>query len=277
MLNDEFKNRYKNVPVAIYRAKPNGASEGLLHWHREIEIIAAEHGEALFYIDGAEYRLSPGDVLVIPPCALHRYTVPEAGAGYMCICFDAHLLCDAELVGGLLDGGVTLFPYIPRTDADAPYLFSLAADAFSACGGHAAGRELKTVGSLMLFFSVVKARGGVRTSSSPASDRRFCMSVLGFIADNYQRPITSRDAAEFTYMSASYFCRSFKRNFGIKFSLYLLSYRIERAKLLLKDGQMSVSEVAEHVGFSDFSYFGKIFKQSTGVTPRMYRLRAGNA
>lgn len=272
MLNDGFKKNYGSVPIAIYRADPSAPSDVLLHWHREAEIIASVAGAVTFYVDGAEYRLARGDMLIIPPCALHRASVP-GGADYMCICFDVHLLCDRELVAGLLDGTVGVTPYIGRLEADAPQLFRLAADAFSACEERDDGWELGSVGSLMLFFRAIKARGAVTAADPSGRDKEFCMSVLGFIADNYGRALTSRDAAEFMYMSSSYFCRSFKRNFGIKFSLYLLSYRIERAKALLRESKMSVSEVAEHVGFSDFSYFAKMFRQSTGMTPRAYRRR----
>ena len=52
---------------------------------------------------------------------------------------------------------------------------------------------------------------------------------------------------------------------------YIHAFRIEKAGILLRNTESSIAEIAESVGFDDFSYFAKVFKQHTGVTPREYR------
>jgi YesN/AraC family two-component response regulator len=62
---------------------------------------------------------------------------------------------------------------------------------------------------------------------------------------------------------------------GLPFRAYLLGVRMERAKEYLAAGQVSITEVAQAVGFGDLPRFDKLFKRYTGLTPSAYRSRAG--
>jgi len=70
--------------------------------------------------------------------------------------------------------------------------------------------------------------------------------------------------------SPSYFSRLFTRIYGVPFSQYLASYRIERAKKLLMQESMTLQEVAQKTGFCSTSYFCSVFKKKTGKSPRQY-------
>ncbi|MNY59192.1 HTH-type transcriptional activator RhaR [compost metagenome] len=64
----------------------------------------------------------------------------------------------------------------------------------------------------------------------------------------------------------------FKEVTGFGFSEYVNLTRVRQAQLLLKETGISVTAVSEQCGFGNFSHFGKIFKQLSGVSPREYRL-----
>ena len=64
---------------------------------------------------------------------------------------------------------------------------------------------------------------------------------------------------------------------GISFSTYLNQVRIEKSKELLKNKQHKIIDVAIMVGFEDQSYFTKVFKRVTGVSPNHYREALGRA
>ena len=59
-------------------------------------------------------------------------------------------------------------------------------------------------------------------------------------------------------------------SYGMSITKYILFKRIEKAKQILKKG-ISVSKIAEATGFTDFNYFGKVFKKEVGVSPTEYR------
>ena len=73
MFNDEFKERYTTIPFAVYRANSRDrVKEVIAHQHREPELISMTEGSALFCVDAKEYYLEKGDLLIIPPYAIHH-------------------------------------------------------------------------------------------------------------------------------------------------------------------------------------------------------------
>jgi AraC-like DNA-binding protein len=79
------------------------------------------------------------------------------------------------------------------------------------------------------------------------------------------------DLAMACHMSASHFSRIFKKEHGTSFRRYLLLYRLERACKLLAMAETSVKQAASAAGFSDCSYFGRVFRRRYGMTPRDYQ------
>lgn len=72
-------------------------------------------------------------------------------------------------------------------------------------------------------------------------------------------------------VTQNYFCRLFKEYSGLTPQEYLLKAKIAKAKIALKETNLSVFEIAEQCGFQDGSYFCRIFKKKTGVPPLKYR------
>lgn len=92
-----------------------------------------------------------------------------------------------------------------------------------------------------------------------------------YIAINYKKNLKLGEVAEHIGMSESYFSRYFKRVMGEGFSEYLNKIRIERAQELLKNRKVTMQEAAEEVGYSNAAYFTQIFKNLTGVSPKLYQ------
>lgn len=95
--------------------------------------------------------------------------------------------------------------------------------------------------------------------------------AISFMRSNYMHKITLEDVAEAVYLSPSYLSKIFKDEMKTNFNSYLNSIRIEKSKILLRSEQLSIIEISELVGFFDQSYFNKVFKKLTGVTPKKYR------
>ena len=71
-------------------------------------------------------------------------------------------------------------------------------------------------------------------------------------------------------MSPHYFSRLFKQTTGISPHQYVISCPIERAKDLLKQGKLSIAEIAKEVGFVDQSHLHRYFKRLVGITPKAF-------
>ncbi len=95
--------------------------------------------------------------------------------------------------------------------------------------------------------------------------------AIEYINENYEERLTLEDVADHVYLSSTYFSRIFNQELGMSFNGYLNKVRIDKAKALLLHGNMSLADISATVGFIDQSYFTKVFKKLTGMTPNEYR------
>lgn len=246
-----------------------------MHQHKEMELITVTEGCVSFFIHGEAFLLHKGDSLFIPPYALHRISVPaDTKVCYLCVCFDLNLLYDKELREGFENGSLTISPLCQNQPSNSTAFAQYISAAFHACQGNAEGWEFAAIGYLSLLFFELKNKGFIIPSSVAKIHQNFCMRVMDYISQYYSENITSRSVADHLYINNSYFCRLFHKSFGINFSLYLQTYRLGKAKSLLKYTKLPISDIAAAVGFSDFSYFSKIFKKDCGLSPSEYRKTA---
>lgn len=94
---------------------------------------------------------------------------------------------------------------------------------------------------------------------------------ISYIHDHYKESLNLETVANIIHLNPSYFSSIFKKEIGLSFSSYLNKVRIDHSKLLLKDTDSSIVEIALEVGFEDQSYFSKVFKNLTNMTPKQYR------
>lgn len=95
--------------------------------------------------------------------------------------------------------------------------------------------------------------------------------VLSYIQDNYQKELSLTNLSKVIFLSPDYFSRIFKEQVGCTFSEYILRMRMEKAKELLSETDMLISDLARQVGYSDPNYFSRIFGRTVGVSPSRYR------
>ena len=96
-----------------------------------------------------------------------------------------------------------------------------------------------------------------------------------YIWENYTRKISLQEIAEASGLSAPYFSTIFKDEMGENLSSYLNRLRVEKASRMLLETELSLSEIAGSCGFEDQSWFSKIFKSYTGMSPGKYRGQGG--
>lgn len=94
---------------------------------------------------------------------------------------------------------------------------------------------------------------------------------IAYINDHYNQNLTLDMVAEHIGLNSAYFSTLFKKETGVNFSTYLLNLKIDNAKLLLKNSNLSLINIAIELGFDNQSYFSNVFKKATGMTPKQYR------
>jgi len=92
-----------------------------------------------------------------------------------------------------------------------------------------------------------------------------------FIAEHQTEELSLEQVAKAVHTSKFYFCKMFRRATGINFTDYLSRVRTERAKNLLLNPNLRVSEIAYEVGFQSLTHFNRVFKRILGQSPTDYR------
>lgn len=123
----------------------------------------------------------------------------------------------------------------------------------------------------LLLANAAKTILDSREPDSAASGQTAVQEVLRYIDHHYMQDLSLSEVADMVRLNPNYFCEIFKREAGINFKEYLVTKRIEQAKLLLKSPSYKLNEVAEMVGYRDGKHFGKAFKKLVGITPGAYR------
>lgn len=95
-----------------------------------------------------------------------------------------------------------------------------------------------------------------------------------YIRDHISESLTVEQLAKMVFLSSDHLTRLFKKKHGITVIDYITQQRLTLAKELLEQNDLSISSVAATVGYSDYSYFAKIFKKTFGVTPREWQSRS---
>jgi len=105
----------------------------------------------------------------------------------------------------------------------------------------------------------------------PSKNTELIKKAIQYISKNFADPITLDTVADLVHLNPAYFSSVFKQSTGSSFKEYLNMVRIEESKRLLSNTDYSLIDIAIATGFENQSYFTKVFKKYTGLTPKQFR------
>ncbi|UNM89286.1 helix-turn-helix domain-containing protein [Vagococcus sp. CY52-2] len=112
---------------------------------------------------------------------------------------------------------------------------------------------------------------GKSTKDRVSTNNDMTYSMIDYIHTNYQNQLTLDKLADYLHLNKYYVSNLFKKETGMTFNNYLTDYRIEQAKVLLKESTDLLADISHQVGYSDPAYFSRIFKKKTNMSPISYR------
>ena len=99
----------------------------------------------------------------------------------------------------------------------------------------------------------------------------FIARARTYIEENITEELPLSRVAQAVHTSSFYFCKMFKKITGLNFTHYVSRVRVEKAKKLLQNPNLRISEIAFDVGFQSLTHFNRVFRNITGVSPTEFR------
>lgn len=251
-----------------------------LHWHEEFELILVHSGTLLAAVNGRTHALSAGEGIFVNSGVLHSYA--EADGSGACL---TYILFLPGLVGGqsgsvfwtkYLDPLVSSLLFSGVTLRAADWHRQILAQAQAVANLHReepAGFEIEVRTLLSRIIrslcenTLPAGSDGDRSSDAVQSMRR----MLSYIEVNFCRDVRVEEIAASAHISTRSCQRLFQRFTASSPKQFLISLRLERAQRLLEATDHTIPEICAECGFSDQSYFTKLFRLHVGCPPALYR------
>lgn len=255
--------------------------EDSYHCHDHLELAYIMSGSGKYYIEGEMYDVREGDLLILNPGVKHQ--AQPAGEGE---------IPTTEFFIGAAD---IQFPNYPRNYLPVPkggYIMhptvELRRKIARICTSMETenkvfreGRYVMLKAYLMQMILLIFREQCKPASSSEGyafesvNKNRVVDKIISYFQDHYSEKISLDHIAENMYLSPFYISKIFKSETGDTPINYLINIRLERAKILLENGDNgSIQEIAAMVGYDDAYHFSKLFKKRYGMSPSEARKRS---
>jgi AraC-like DNA-binding protein len=241
---------------ALYQWGPGIRDHYLIHY-----IIS---GKGTYRVNGHEYVLSAGDCFLVYPNTevIYRadaenpweYTwVGFAGSDAAMILRATDFSRECPVIQQLASG--------EEAKRQLLHIYDARGNGFE----HAVEMTGRLYTTLAIFMH------GAKKTSSLNSANTYVQKSIEYISANYSYPITVEDIAAYVGLSRSHLFRSFETVLGVSPKEYLTDFRIRQACDLLEHSSLSITAIANSIGFDNSLYFSKTFHKRRGMSPKDYR------
>lgn len=255
------------------------------HWHDSFEIDYVLQGEMELRTPEHTWSIRQGDIFFINSGVMHEYCdVGNGSCEVYSILFDMHYLSgvynsqlERKYILPLKESGMEGYACSP----DSPLRLSMAHDVLDAIEllkEEPFGYEMKVRSRLSSFWvSLLQDTESIRSSIEKNSsvDTERIKKMLEHVHTAYADKISVESIAAAAGVSVRECSRCFDRCIGMPPVKYLTQYRLHKAAEMLLETDLSILDVSEACGFSSASYFGKVFSEAMGCTPKEYRTTGG--
>ncbi|MBQ7383246.1 MAG: helix-turn-helix transcriptional regulator [Clostridia bacterium] len=246
------------------------------NWHDAIEFITIQKGSAILRYNQDEISVSEGDTVIINSNVIHTITANDATVEYICLIVDLNFC-----VQNYLDISTVSFERLVHDDRIAQILEEIHATHPSISGAvrFRSTTNIKDTDILLerraLTLQLLsRIYSNFRITQSELDNLNLNNGIkkaLDFAFKEHHRVITLDEIAAVAGFNKHYFSREFRKVTGCSFVTYLNKLRCEKAATLLVSTKLPIKDIYAQCGFSEHSYFNRIFCKIYGISPLKYR------
>ncbi|MBR6643303.1 MAG: AraC family transcriptional regulator [Lachnospiraceae bacterium] len=219
-------------------------------------------GQGKLLLGGKEYSIHGGETFVIYPQELAFY---EADANnpwrYLWVIFEGPKAEEILRLAGITEEQPMFYPNDRGTEVLSCMERLL----------YGYGQELKTIANMYELLQVIQNNSAKTEQNKTRPQQDYIEQMKRYIEYRYAEDVKISELAQHCGLNRSYMTKCFTESVGISPKEYLVQYRIRKAKELLAKEELSVSNVAYTVGYSDPLAFSKMFRKKEGVSPLEFR------
>ncbi len=255
------------------------------HWHPEVEFNVILRGSIEYYVENEHYTLTAGQGIFKNANILHmaQPTPDTPDAAMFSAILDpafiapVHSRIYRKYVAPFLGSqGLHSLVLSPDTPWQQEILTSLRL-AYDLSQGETGAYELHIHRLLCQVWQAMAEHAQELPrrdlTASERTDQIRAKQMLAFLQAHFRDKLTLDQVAGAANVSRNTCLTCFRRVLGLPPMEYLISYRLEQAAHLLLTSDLPVAQIAESCGLGDASYFGKLFRRKTGLSPTQYRHR----
>lgn len=234
-----------------------------LHWHENVEILCLLRGKMRAQFDGQVCTLTAGETFVVNSGQLHSGQGAAGGCEYLCLIIDQTA---AEWMN--IPTARILF----RSPLTAPWLRE-ELERLEQEQNNLEHPYAKTAFRLHVFSFFTRLAQEFSEETDPrelAAHRKrskLGRQIVSYVDEHFREDLTTDSICEALGFSKSYVCHSFRATANMTVTEYLQYRRCSYAKRLLTSGKCNVSEAAAECGFSNLSYFTRVYRRCQGHLP----------
>lgn len=246
------------------------------HWHDDIEFIIVLQGEMNYNINGEVIAIGQGEGVFVNSRQLHYgFSESRTECEFICILLHPMLLCvtqslEQKFIVPLLNSQNLPYLKLSAETAWQKEMLGCIMDIYGARNDETA--PIKIISLFLKIWSLVYENSEIATMPKVRNDDlTIIKNMVGYIQKYYCEKITLDDIAAAGAVGQSKCCKLFDRYIGFTPNAYLIKYRLNQSTWYLKNTDMTITEIAQAVGFSGSSYYAEAFRKWYGVSPSEYR------
>lgn len=238
------------------------------HYHEEYELYYMLDGGTTYFIDGEIFSINKGDFVFIPRGLSHNTDNQNYRHNERILISFREEIFHEDQRFILEELAKTRVVYVPDTQLPVleSLLFKIEAEYVQSEKGKEVLLDLYIQEVLTLLYRYKCERKSVIQESD-----KIVYTISEYIGKNYGQDITLKSLSKDFAISEGYLSRKFKAVSGLGVNQYITYVRISHAEKLLRDSDLSVTEIAEKCGFCGSTYFSSVFRKLKGVPPLTYR------
>lgn len=231
------------------------------HYHNLFEIYFLLEGKCTYFIDNKTYIIEAGDLVLIPGGTIHKTQYP-GNVPYSRMLIN----CSNYYIPPSIYHDIPKLLYVYRNDDILPKIQSILNDIDN---DYKSGDKycVDSLQSLVHSLFILIARHPNQKSNASVKNE-YIEKAINYIQSNFKNKIMLDDIAKVCAVTPEHMSRMFKKETGFGFSEYLTLVRLQHSEYLIKNKNLSVTEIAHSSGFEDSNYFSVIFKKQYNMSPR---------